>query len=163
MRIDAQMDHGPVVAQKKITVTEWQTYEAFEEMMAREGGRLLADILADWFSGKIKEREQDHAQATFTRKFTKEDGLVDIQKVLASGTPAEQYETFRKIQAFHLWPTVYFFADKKSAARPGAENITQKIRVKVTDAAWENNRLVVKRVIPEGKPETDFAVFIRTL
>ena len=158
MRIDAQMDHGPVVAQKRVTIDEWPTYEVFEERMARDGARLLTSILADWVSGKIKEREQDHAQATFTRKFVKEDGIVDINKITA-GTTAEQYEAFRKIQAFHLWPTTYFFADKKSSN----ENITRKIRVKITDATWVHDHLVISKVIPEGKNETDFAVFMKNL
>ncbi|MEI6057919.1 MAG: methionyl-tRNA formyltransferase [bacterium] len=158
MRIDALMDHGPVVAQKRVTIDEWPTYEVFEENMARDGARLLAGIMADWVSGKIKEREQDHTQATFTRKFVKEDGIIDINKI-TTGTTAEQYDAFRKIQAFHLWPTTYFFADKKS----GNENITRKIRVKITGATWDRDHLTILKVVPEGKNETDFALFMRNL
>ena len=171
MRIDAQMDHGPVVAQKKITVSEWPPYEVFEETMAREGARLLTSIMQDWVTSKIKEREQDHALATFTRKFTKEDGLVDIETALDttsqhahdSASVATRYALFRKIQAFHHWPTAYFFIEKKSAGSKSSDNITQKIRVKITDAAWEDGQLVIKKVIPEGKPETDFQLFMRSV
>jgi methionyl-tRNA formyltransferase len=173
MRIDALMDHGPIVAQKKITVEEWPTYEIFEEMMAREGARLIATVMPDWVSGKIKEREQDHSQATFTRKFTKEDGLIDVRKIFpvttagsvdaSAANPAEQYDIFRKIQAFHVWPTVYFFVEKKNTAGAAAGNITRKIRVKITDAEWRDSQLVIKKVIPEGKAETDVALFMRGL
>ena len=147
MHIDALMDHGPIVVQKEITIKEWPTYDVFEEMMLREGGKILAEILPDWVAGTISEKEQDHAAATLTRKVSKQDGLVDF-KDLSSDSPKTQYDIFRKIQAFHEWPSVYFFTNEKA-------------RIKITQAAWRNNTLVIEKVIPEGKKETDYATFLK--
>ena len=149
MRIDELMDHGPIVAQKKITVGEWPVYEVFEETMAREGGKLLAEILPDWVAGGISETPQDHATATFTKKITKNDALIDVS--VPANSP-EAYLNFRKIQAYHEWPTAYFFAEKKDSS--------SKIRVKITRARFEktgptSGTLVIEKVIPEGKAETD--------
>jgi methionyl-tRNA formyltransferase len=142
MRLDEEMDHGPIVAQEEITVDEWPVYEDFEEMMARKGAQLLAHVLPDWVAGKITEKEQDHSQATYTKKIVKEDGSIDLA--------ALDYAAFRKIQAFHEWPQAYFFIRKDG----------KKIRVKVTKALFNNNRLVLERVLPEGKKEMPYEDFV---
>ena len=141
MRLDEKMDHGPVVAQKKITVNEWPVYEVFEEMMAREGGRLLAEILPDWMAGKIPEQEQDHERATFTKKIVKEDALIDFTE--------DSYLNFRKIQAYHEWPQAYFFVTKGG----------RQLRVKITEASYSGKILTIEKVIPEGSKEMPFADF----
>ncbi len=143
MRIDEEMDHGPVIAQKEITVREWPIYEEFEEMMAQEGARLLIEILPGWIAGTVPERAQDHSAATYTRKFTKEDGQIDL-----AGDP---YVNFRKIQAFHEWPQAYFFLEHNG----------KKIRVKITQASFGNGMLTIEKVIPEGGKEMKYADFLK--
>jgi methionyl-tRNA formyltransferase len=140
MRMDEKMDHGPIVAQKPIEIAEWPTYEAFEEQMAREGGRLLAEILPDWVAGAVPEREQDHAAATYTRKIAKEDALLDLSNDDAF-RGAQGYENFRKIQAYHEWPQAFFMAYNKKG---------QQVRVKVAAASFVNGALVIAEVVPEG-------------
>jgi methionyl-tRNA formyltransferase len=143
MRMDEQMDHGPVVAQKKVTITEWPIYEDFEEMMAKEGANLLADILPDWMAGKITEKEQNHTEASYTRKYMKADGRVNPL--------GDAYTNFRKIQAFHEWPQAYFYI-----AHNGKE-----MRVKITEASFKNGELIMERVIPEGGKEMSYKDFLR--
>lgn len=144
MRMDEKMDHGPIVATKDVAIGEWPTYEEFEELMAREGGKLLAGMLDDWVSGKIDEREQDHSKATFTKKIKKEDAEIDLK----NGDP---YANFRKIQAYHEWPQAYFYATKKS------DEDGKRLRVKVTRASWNNGELSIEKVIPEGGREMAFS------
>jgi methionyl-tRNA formyltransferase len=146
MRIDAEMDHGPILAQKNITVSEWPTYEVFEEMMAREGGKMLAEALPGWIAGTIHEVEQDHGAATYTKKIKKEDGEVVLDP---NASTEDQYAIFRKIQAFHEWPTAFFFTEKNGV----------KIRVKITRASFSGGKLVIEKIIPEGKPEISFDRF----
>lgn len=141
MRLDKEMDHGPIVAQKNITVSEWPTYEDFEEMIAREGARLISSVLPDWIEGKIQEKEQDHSKATYTRKFTKEDGLIDLND--------DPYSNFRKIQAFHQWPQAYFLIKKNG----------EDVRVKVISASFRNGKLTIEKVIPEGGKEMSYKDF----
>lgn len=152
IRLDREMDHGPIVAQanqqirpfgENVHFDEWPTYEQVEEKLGRIGGDLLAKVLPDWMSGKIDEKEQDHAHATFTKKITKEDGLLDL-----AGDP---YTNFRKIQAYHSWPGAYFFVEKHG----------KKIRVKITSASWKDGKLIIEKVTPEGKKEMAYADFIR--
>lgn len=141
MRIDEEMDHGPIVAQKPVHMHEWPAYEDFEEMMAREGARLLAEVLPGWVAGTVAEKEQNHGETTYTRKFTKEDAEIRLD--------ADPYETFRKIQAFQGWLGAYFFMDRAGA----------KIRVKVTKADYKNGHLTIEKVIPEGGKEMSYKDF----
>ena len=149
MRIDEKMDHGPIYAHRDITVTEWPTYEEFEETMAREGARLLAESINPWIETdpldleRIAEVEQDHSQATFTKKITKEEALLDLD--------ADPYLNFRKIQAYHEWPQAYFIVKHNG----------KDMRVKVTSASFKDSVLVIEKVVPEGKREMRYEDFKR--
>jgi len=146
MRIDEKMDEGPVIVQKPITIKEWPIYEKFEEDMAREGGILLAGSLYKYIAGEMKEKPQNHSQATYTKKVTKEDGLLDL-------SAADQYLNFRKIQAYHEWPTAYFFVAKDG----------KNMRVKVTAASFKDGKLAIEKVVPEAGREMDYEDFKRGL
>jgi len=142
MLLDEKMDHGPIVTQKEITISEWPIYEDFEEMMAKEGAILLAENLENWITGKITARAQDHSRATFTKKITKEDGL------LQPGD--EPYLNFRKIQAYHGWPQAYFLHQSKD----------RLFRVKVTAASFRDGSLQLIKVLPEGGKAMSYADFV---
>lgn len=142
MRIDEQMDHGPIVAQKEVVVEQWPRYEAFEEMMAKQGAILLTSILSDWVNGKIKEQPQDHNKATYTKKIEKEEAKIDLQ--------ADAYTNFRKIQAYSQWPVAYF----------SHKNGEKEMKVKVTSASFSGGKLIIEKVIPEGSKEMDYSAFV---
>jgi methionyl-tRNA formyltransferase len=143
MVLDKEMDHGPIIAQKEITIDEWPTYEVFEENIAKEGAKLFAEILPDWISGKIAPKEQDHSKASYTKKIVKEDAEIDLN--------ADPYTNFRKIQAYHEWPQAFFFIDHKD----------KKIRVKITEASYKDGNLIIQKVIPEGGKEMNYEDFLR--
>ena len=172
MQLNKEMDHGPIVAQREIDMNEyfkrvgmndWPTYEVFEEMMAKEGAKLLAEIVSDWVSGKIKPTEQDHSKATYTKKINKEEAQVDLNDIQSNISTDRAYEVFRKIQAYHEWPQAYFFLERKDPATQA----DKKIRVKITEAEFKRTedidgnagKLIIKKVIPEGKKEMSFESF----
>lgn len=143
MLLDKEIDHGPIVAQKEIVIDEWPEYEVFEEMMAKQGAELFAEIVQDWVEEKIEAKEQDHGQASYTKKIKKEDGLLDLS--------ANEYDNFRKIQAYHQWPQAYFIH----------EHSGKKIKVKVTKASFSIGKLEILKVLPEGKREMNYQEFVR--
>jgi methionyl-tRNA formyltransferase len=143
MLIDEKMDHGPIIAQEKIAITSWPKLEDFKALTAKVGAKLFSDNLEAWVKNEIKAKEQLHAQATFTKEVEKVDGLIDL-----AGDP---YQNFRKIQAYSMWPNAYFFVQKGE----------QKIRVIVKDAEFVDGKLILKKVIPEGKKEMSFEDFMR--
>jgi methionyl-tRNA formyltransferase len=146
MRLDAEMDHGPILARKKIAVADWPPYaDDLEKILGVEGGVLLAEIIPDWLAGKISETEQDHSRATVCKKIEKIDGEINF---------SDSAETnLRKIRAYRVWPTAYFFQKHKDKI----------LRVIVKTAHTENGALVLDRVVPEGKKEMSYADFQKGL
>ena len=157
--VDEEMDHGPIVAQKRVTVEEWPHLVELEEMLMREGGRLLAQILPQWVAGEIDAHEQNHDIATYSEKIEKEDGLLDLND--------DAYKNLLKIRAYEGWPGTYAFFERPSTSSGQA---TKKIRVAILDAHIENDpstplgasTLTIDRVKPEGKRDMSYAEFQRS-
>ena len=132
IRMDKDMDHGPIIAQENISIDNWPPYaEELREKIVTKGTDLLVSILPDWINGKIKEKEQDHDRASYTKIIKKEDGQIDLEH--------DAYKNFLKIKAYRGWPSVFFFKHGK--------------RIKITEAHYEDGKLVIKKIIPEGKKE----------
>lgn len=147
MVMDEKMDHGPIVAQASIGLEAWPLrFSILEELLAHEGGKLLAEVIPQWVSGEITPEKQDHSAATFSKKITKEDGEISLD-----GDP---YQNFLKIRALEGWPGTYFFL-------PPPVGRDKDIRVKIVDAQYNNEQLTITRVIPEGKREMNYEDFLR--
>lgn len=135
IRMDSEMDHGPVIAERNVDVLSWPPKaDVLGKAIVETGSDLLVSILPDWLDGKIVEKVQDHSLATFTTMIKKEDGLIDLS--------ADPYRNFLKIQAYDVWPSAFFFVNDK--------------RIKITQASFENGKLTIEKVIPEGKNEINF-------
>lgn len=135
MELDEEMDHGRIIAQKEIGVTLDTTKAFLYDTLAKEGVHLLKDTIASYIEGSLIPVEQIHSEATYSRKFTKEDGEIHPDK-------DTDLSTWNKWRAFKGWPGLYFF-DKDS-------------RVKITDAVFTHNTFQITRIIPEGKKEISY-------
>ena len=145
MLIDEEMDHGPILYQEKVEINKWPPRaQELEEKLARKGGEILSEVLPKWINGEITPKEQDHNNATFTKKIIKEDGLIDLS--------SDTYKNLLKIRAYEGWPGAYFFIHKNN----------KEMRVKIIDAEIENNHLKITRIIPEGKKEMSYDTFIKS-
>jgi methionyl-tRNA formyltransferase len=162
MRLDEEMDHGPIVATKKLEAahllsasqtpaastqsatqhTAWPPTSALlKKVLGQMGGTLLATVLPKWIDGSISETPQDHSQATYTKKIDKKDGLINLSD--------DPYKNFLKIQAFSEWPKAYFFIKKDGT----------DMRVIISSARFADGILTIERVIPEGKREMNYVDF----
>ncbi|HEY4490073.1 MAG TPA: methionyl-tRNA formyltransferase [Candidatus Paceibacterota bacterium] len=144
MKMDEEMDHGPILSQKK--VIEWQSDNppyagVLEKILAEEGGNLLIETLPKYLTGEIKPTIQDENKATFTKKIIKEDALINLEE--------SPQDNLRKIRAYHIWPRAYIYFESKG----------KKIRTIISKAKIDNGELVIEKVIPEGKKEMDFIDF----
>lgn len=145
MLIDEKVDHGPIVAQEVVEFTEWSNKKLISEKLAEIGGKILAKILPPYISGEISPVTQNHEEATFTKKIQKADAEI----FLADSSENSDRQNFLKIMAYTPDPGAFFFTEKNG----------KKIRVKITDAKYENDSLEILRIIPEGKKEQDFKGF----
>lgn len=140
--LDALMDHGPLIAQEAYTPTHWPIPGSeLEAALAERGGQLLADVIPAWVAGELPAAEQDHAKATYTKKFTKDLGELHIDPhSLPHGSAAQQ--AFLAFNAYDGWPGSFFF-----------HNGT---RFKITQAHLENDTFVIDSIVPEGKKEAQW-------
>lgn len=142
IKLDAEMDHGPIIAQEKIETVDWPPYaDKLEEILGQKGGEILAEVLPKWTDGKIKETEQDHSKATFCKKIQKEDGQINLED--------DPQINLRKIRAYNIWPVAFTFYKHKD----------KNIKLSIKSARLEDGKLVLEKIIPEGKKEMDFDAF----
>lgn len=143
MKIDEQVDHGPIVEQEIVEFEEWNHKDEVSRKLAVVGGKILAKILPQYISGEVVPVEQNHSEATFTKKIEKSDAEIFLNE--------NPRKNFLKIMAYTPHPGAFFFTEKNG----------KTIRVKITDAKYENDTLEILRVIPEGKKEIDYSLFIQ--
>jgi methionyl-tRNA formyltransferase len=108
-QIDKEVDHGPVYAKSVLEITPQETYESLEEKLASLGGKLVAETIPMVENKEITPTEQDHAEATFTKKFSTEDGFINqenLKKALEIGG-SEAIEIDRKVRALAHEPGVW--------------------------------------------------------
>jgi methionyl-tRNA formyltransferase len=99
MRIDEELDHGPMLATVKTPVSDDERTPQLAERLSMIGGAAMARVLRDLEKGMAIETPQDHARATLAPKIEKEEGLVTMRE------PAKTiYDRFR---AFDPWPGVF--------------------------------------------------------
>ena len=153
MLVDKEVDHGPIIAQEKISLNNWRpTTDELKEKLAIVVARLLLKVLPDWIDGKIKAVPQYHDLATFTKKFEGGDGLIDSKELLDENLPIERAKKIeRMIRALNPDPGVFAFIDSRRG----------KIRVKLIKVKIQDDKLVIERVVPEGKREMGWEDFKR--
>ncbi|OGG56700.1 hypothetical protein A3D71_02555 [Candidatus Kaiserbacteria bacterium RIFCSPHIGHO2_02_FULL_55_20] len=145
MLLDEKIDHGPLIAQKRIALPQCPPKASELEDRATEvSANLLIEILPSWLAGDIEARPQNHDVATTCPKYTKEDGRLDLS--------ADAYENLTKIQAFDTTVGTHAFFERSG----------KKIRVGIIDAHIEGTKLILDTVKPEGKKEMAYEEFLRS-
>lgn len=145
--MDAKMDHGPIVAQRALAFdADSENYPSLEEKLAELSGMLLADALPQVHAGTAEPQAQDDAAATFTKKFTTQDGFIsdeDLRTAEQGGDPDAARALLHKIHALN--------------PEPGCWTMRGSKRVKLLEARFDRERgaLVPTVIQEEGqKPRT---------
>lgn len=101
IKLDEEVDHGPILAQKAIRANKSDTHQSLIEKLGELGTNLLIEALPKYISGSLKPKPQNHIKATFTEKIQKADGQIDINN------PPDSVTFDRMIRAFYPWPTTW--------------------------------------------------------
>ena len=99
MLLDRGMDTGPIIAQRARPITPEDNAETLTGDLFEDGARLLTQVILDWVSGAVEAVAQDEAQATYTAKMERGDGLADWTK--------EAETLWRQQRAYTPWPGLY--------------------------------------------------------
>ncbi len=166
MVIDEGMDTGKLITSRSISILPYDTSSSLTERLIMLSDELLNDYLPSYLSGDIKPKRQPHPdRATYSRKITKGDGIIDWNK------PAEVIE--REIRAFQDWPKshtnlfgkeviitkAHLVPSKNPKDKPGETIILPEIGE--LGVATSNGTLWIEKIKPNGKQEMASADFIR--
>lgn len=100
MLIEPSLDTGKLITRKSLAIDQDDTTPTLTNKLIDLSNQLIADYLPKYMDGQIKPKNQPHPdRVTYSRKLTKEDGLIDWSK---SATQIE-----REIRAYSGWPKSY--------------------------------------------------------
>jgi methionyl-tRNA formyltransferase len=129
MKMDEQLDHGPILGVRATPIGESEDAVALTARLADMGAELLVDTLANF--DELRVVGQDHKQATFAPKLSREVGNLDWN--------LDASDLDRRVRALQPWP--------------GATLPTSRGRVKVLKGHVDGDRYVLDVVqLPGKKP-----------
>lgn len=100
--LDENMDEGDILMQEEVNIFPDENAAELGDRLAQRGADLLIKTIAK--IEKLKHLKQDHSQATYAPKISKEDGRIDWTK--------NSLYIERQIRAFTPWPSAFtFFKD----------------------------------------------------
>jgi methionyl-tRNA formyltransferase len=98
MKMDAGMDTGPIIAQKRTPISPQDDSVVLYDRLAQLGAELLLETIPDYVSGKILPQPQPEG-ASHAPKIKKEDGQIDWNR------PAQSI--LDRLRAFMPWPGAF--------------------------------------------------------
>ena len=103
IKMDEKVDHGDLVAQEKVNISVNDTYLTLLKKTAELGAEMFNQLFRQLqfppTSLKLRGTKQNHQQATYTKKLTKQDGFVKIEQLIPYLVPI-----FTKYNLLHLLP-----------------------------------------------------------
>lgn len=99
MRMVRELDAGPILHQIRIPIRSRMTAGELYERCAELGAEALVEALALLAAGRIEEREQDHARATYAPKLGREEARLDWSR------PAAELD--RWVRGCDPWPAAW--------------------------------------------------------
>ena len=96
MKVAKKLDAGDVYTIATLDIEDSDTSGTLFDRLANLGARTLLEALDGIFAGTLKATAQDEALATYAKKLTKEEALIDFTKTA--------YEVELKVRGLSPWP-----------------------------------------------------------
>ncbi len=150
IKMDEEIDHGPIIAQESYTIKDTDYRTDLEKKLTDLGFEMFKKIIIQLTGSQVNElktKEQNHSDATYTKKLEKKDGFVEISK-LKDQISKNSRELFNLFRGLTPWPGIWTIL-------PNGK------RLKITKLSLFPSpySLVPIRVQLEGKNEVDFSTF----
>ncbi|MCL5435707.1 MAG: methionyl-tRNA formyltransferase [Patescibacteria group bacterium] len=94
--LDAQMDHGPILAQKPVAIEPDENYQSLHDRLSAAAADLTSECVRPWITGTLRTTSQDDRKATYTKLLSREDGRIFWKKTAD--------EIARQVRAYTPWP-----------------------------------------------------------
>lgn len=142
--IDEKVDHGPIIGQQSLPISDTDTYASLLERLARLSVDLCLDTLPRYCEGKIKPLIQNEKNATYTKKLATQDAEVNLEHNTARAV-------WQAIRALNPEPgafTQLLLRNKKI------------LRLKLLSADFQDGKTYLREVQPEGKKPMAISAFL---
>lgn len=142
-RMVLKMDAGDILAQEHTSIGPQETALELRPRLITLGSDLLIRTLPSFIHDTATFTPQNHHATTFAPKVSKDD-----RRSILDGDSQERGRTnWLTYRAYAEGPGTHFFASKG----------TDRIRVKIAEAAYEDGIFRVTRIVPEGKVMQPFS------
>lgn len=150
IKLDDQVDHGPILAQKPYILQGDETSEDLLSILFEIGGDLVVEQIEKLENGeKLTETPQNHSRESWSYRITKEDGHIDIYKL-----NAKRYELNAMVRAYYPWPGVWFRYSPTVIPNSDPGSNSPKLSGKIIKLLPENHIQV------EGKNPMNYKDFV---
>ncbi len=147
IQMDKELDHGPILTQEPIKLNFPIPGRELDEVAGKMCGDLLTHVMQELPKGNLSPVEQNHAEATFCSKITKDMAELQIDPYRLP-TGDEALAVYKKICAFDGWPETFFEHNGK--------------HIKIKSARLDDTgALRIIKIVPAGKAEMDFASYFK--
>ena len=163
MIMDEGMDTGPILLAEETEITLQDNLQSLHDRLAQMGADLLVKTLKGIESGAVQPKPQDHSQATYAPKISKEEARINWQSSART--------LCNLLRAFDPWPGAYSTWKGKTLKlfRPSViESSPKEIPGTLTDAnargltiAAADGYLVVRELQMENRPRLPVEAFLR--
>lgn len=164
MQMNAGLDTGDILMQKKIVIGDKETGESLFDRLAELGAEAIVEAIPLIEEGRLTPVSQDDSMSTYAKMLKKDMGLIDWN------WDAEKIE--RYVRGLNSWPSAYTFYNGKqlkiwdadvdmtgsdSGDIPGT--VTEVKKDSITVASGKGS-LVIRSVQLEGKKRMDAGAFL---
>jgi methionyl-tRNA formyltransferase len=110
MRMEAGLDTGPILAQKRIDITDQEDAGTLHDRLADLGARMIVESLPEISSGRLQPVPQPALGVTYARKLEKPELVIDwrrpaaeIARLIRALRPAPGATTHAHGEALKVW------------------------------------------------------------
>ena len=162
MKINPRLDEGDIIIRDRLEISEDDTNKTLTDKLIDKSNELLSVYLPQYMAGQIKLQPQKEDTASYSKKISKIDGVLDFNKSAA--------RLEREVRAYQPWPGSYTSIDgtvaiftssevawQKTDFQPGTFVLLSKNQLGVV---CSDGILEIKSLKPQGKNIMDSQAFL---
>jgi methionyl-tRNA formyltransferase len=160
--LDEKMDEGDILFQEEVKISPDENAAELEARLAQKGAGLLIKTIAQ--IDKLKHIKQNHSQASYAPKISKEDGKIDWTK--------NSLYIERQVRAFNPWPSAFTFfkdlrlkihkgirIDKEAPSGSSTGEISRIKKEGIEVSCGEGSTFLIESLQPENRRLMDAYAF----
>ena len=137
MQMSEDLDAGKIIKCFEVAINKNDNKSSLEKKLTKLSILNLEEVVADFYSNKIIAVDQEHEKASYCKKISKEDSIINFKE------GAEKI--FAKFRAYNEWPGICFLHKNKVIKIHGLEvSSTKSPGIPGDIICFTNSGLIIK-------------------